>query len=239
MTDTISLILVLVPALVIAIVFHEVAHGYAARLLGDPTASERGRLTLNPIAHVDPVGTLLVPGALALLGGPMFGWAKPVPVNKWRLSNPRFGMMAVAAAGPASNFVLAAIGAVLYGLVLPDGATMRDDGSTALVLNALGEPLWLGTGLFYFIIVNLFLGIFNLLPIPPFDGSHIVGGLLPARMRAGWEKLQGIGMALILVLVAASWVFGTSWLGDILMPPVLFAMALYLSLASAIHAAVS
>ncbi len=239
MTDTISLILVLVPALVIAIVFHEVAHGYAARLLGDPTASERGRLTLNPIAHVDPVGTLLVPGALALLGGPMFGWAKPVPVNKWRLSNPRFGMMAVAAAGPASNFVLALVGAVLYGLVLPDGATMRDDGSTALVLNAVGEPLWLGTGLFYFIIVNLFLGIFNLLPIPPFDGSHIVGGLLPARMRVGWEKLQGIGMALILVLVAASWVFGTSWLGNILRPPVLFAMELYLSLASAIHVAVS
>ena len=239
MTDTIALILVLVPALVIAIVFHEVAHGYAARLLGDPTASERGRLTLNPIAHVDPVGTLLVPGALAVLGGPVFGWAKPVPVNKWRLNNPRFGMMAVAAAGPASNFVLALVGAVLYGLVLPDGATMRDDGTTALVLNALGEPLWLGTGLFYFIIANLFLGIFNLLPIPPFDGSHIVGGLLPARMRAVWERLQGIGMALVLVLVAASWVFGTSWLGNILMPPVAFALELYLSLAGSVHAAVS
>lgn len=239
MTETLALILVLAPALVIAIVFHEVAHGYAARLLGDPTASERGRLTLNPLAHVDPVGTLLVPGALALLGGPMFGWAKPVPVNKWRLSNPRFGMMAVAAAGPASNFVLALVGAVLYGLVLPDGALFRDDGSTAVVLNALGEPFWLGTGLFYFILANLFLGIFNLLPIPPFDGSHIVGGLLPARMRAVWEKLQGIGMALILVLVAASWVFGTSWLGKILMPPVILAMDLYLALAGAIHAAVS
>lgn len=239
MTDTISLILVLAPALVIAIVFHEVAHGYAARLLGDPTASERGRLTLNPIAHVDPVGTLLVPGALALLGGPMFGWAKPVPVNKWRLSNPRFGMMAVAAAGPASNFVLALVGAVLYGLVLPDGAMFRDDGSTALVLDGLGEPFWLGTGLFYFMLANLFLGIFNLLPIPPFDGSHIVGGLLPARMRAMWDKLQGIGIALILVLVAASWVFGTSWLGNILMPPVVFAMDLYLALAGAVHAAVS
>jgi Zn-dependent protease len=237
MTDTLALILVLVPALVIAIVFHEVAHGYAARLLGDPTASERGRLTLNPIAHVDPVGTLLVPGALALFGGPVFGWAKPVPVNKWRLSNPRFGMMAVAAAGPASNFVLAAVGAVLFGLVLPDGAVYREGASSAVVFDALGQPLWLGTGLFYFILVNLFLGIFNLLPIPPFDGSHIVGGLLPARMRAGWEKLQGIGMALILVLVAASWVFGTSWLGNILMPPVIYAMDFYLALAGAIHAA--
>jgi len=237
MTDTIAFILVLVPALVIAIVFHEVAHGYVARLLGDPTASERGRLTLNPIAHVDPVGTLLVPGALALFGGPVFGWAKPVPVNKWRLNNPRFGMMAVAAAGPASNFVLAAIGAVLYGLVLPDGAVFRADGSGALVANAAGEPLWLGTGLYFFILVNLFLGIFNLLPIPPFDGSHIVGGLLPGRMRAGWEKLQGIGMALVLVLVAASWVFGTDWLGGILEPPMNFAMGIYLSLAGAVHAA--
>ncbi len=237
MTDTIAFILVLVPALVIAIVFHEVAHGYAARLLGDPTASERGRLTLNPIAHVDPVGTLLVPGALALFGGPVFGWAKPVPVNKWRLNNPRFGMMAVAAAGPASNFVLAAIGAVLYGLVLPDGAVFSDGASSAVVFDALGQPLWLGTGLFYFILVNLFLGIFNLLPIPPFDGSHIVGGLLPARMRGGWEKLQGIGMALVLVLVAASWLFGTDWLSGILAPPMNFAMGIYLSLAGAVHAA--
>jgi Zn-dependent protease len=113
----------------------------------------------------------------------------------------------------------------------------REGASSAVVFDALGQPLWLGTGLFYFILVNLFLGIFNLLPIPPFDGSHIVGGLLPARMRAGWEKLQGIGMALILVLVAASWVFGTSWLGNILMPPVIYAMDFYLALAGAIHAA--
>jgi Zn-dependent protease len=239
MSQTFLLGLVLVPALVIAIVFHEVAHGYAARLLGDPTASDRGRLTLNPIAHVDPVGTLLVPGALALLGGPVFGWAKPVPVNKWRLNNPRFGMMAVAAAGPASNFVLAAVGAVLLGLLVPDAAGYREDAGTALMVNALGEPLWLGTGLFYFILVNLFLGIFNLLPIPPFDGSHILGGLLPASLRAGWEKLQGIGMALILVLVAASWIFGTSFLGDILTTPVSYVMELYLALAGAVHAAVA
>lgn len=239
MTDTLALILVLAPALVIAIVFHEVAHGYAARLLGDPTASERGRLTLNPIAHVDPVGTLLVPGALALFGAPVFGWAKPVPVNKWRLNNPRFGMMGVAAAGPASNFVLALVGAVLLGLVLPAGAGYRDDATSSLIVNALGEPAWLATGLFYFILVNLFLGLFNLLPIPPFDGSHIVGGLLPERLRGGWEKLQGIGTALILALVAASWLFGTSWLGNILMPPVSYAMGFYLSLADAIHAAVA
>jgi len=241
MSETFILGLVLIPALVIAIVFHEVAHGYMARLLGDPTASERGRLTLNPLRHVDPVGTLLVPGALALLGGPVFGWAKPVPVNKWRLDNPRYGMMAVAAAGPGSNFVLAAFGAVLLGLAMPAGLGFGGDveAGAALLVNRLGEPEWLATGLFYFILVNIFLGLFNLLPIPPFDGSHIVGGLLPARMRAGWERLQGIGMVLLIGLIAASWVFGTTWLGNILMPPVGFAMGFYLALADWIAALIA
>jgi len=241
MSETFIFGLVLIPALIIAIVFHEVAHGYMARLLGDPTASERGRLTLNPIAHVDPVGTLLVPGALALLGGPVFGWAKPVPVNKWRLDNPRYGMMAVAAAGPVSNFVLAGVGAVLLGLAMPAGLGFGGDmeAGAALLVNRLGEPEWLATGLFYFILVNIFLGLFNLLPIPPFDGSHIVGGLLPERMRAGWEKLQGIGMALLIGLIAVSWVFGTAWLGQVLMPPVGFAMGFYLALADWIAALIA
>jgi Zn-dependent protease len=241
MSDTFTLGLVLIPALVIAIVFHEVAHGYMARLLGDPTASERGRLTLNPLRHVDPVGTLLVPGALALLGGPVFGWAKPVPVNKWRLDNPRYGMMAVAAAGPGSNFVLAAVGAVLLGLAMPAGLGFGGDveAGAALLVNAVGEPQWLTTGLFYFILVNIVLGLFNLLPIPPFDGSHIVGGLLPARMRAGWERLQGIGMALLIGLIAASWVFGTGWLSNVLMPPVTFAMGIYLALADGVSALIA
>ena len=241
MTQTLSFALVLIPALIIAIVFHEVAHGYAAKLLGDSTASDRGRLTLNPFKHVDPVGTLLVPGALALLGGPVFGWAKPVPVNKYRLNNPRFGMMAVAAAGPGSNFVLAGVGAVLLGLAMPSGIGMGGDVETgaALLVNQLGETAWLATGLFYFILINIFLGLFNLLPIPPFDGSHIVGGLLPAGMRAGWERLQGVGMVLLLVLIASSWVFGTTWLSQILMPPVGIAMGFYLGVADAIAALIA
>jgi Zn-dependent protease len=236
MSDTLSLIAVLVPALIIAIVFHEVAHGYAAKLLGDPTASERGRLTLNPIAHVDPIGTLLVPGALAVLGGPIFGWAKPVPVNKWRLTNPRFGMMAVAAAGPGSNFVLALLGAVVLGLTMPTDLGFRGDESkgAAMLVNSLGEVQWLATSLFYFLLVNIFLGLFNLLPIPPFDGSHIVGGLLPEGLRAGWDRLQAVGMVLLLVLIAASWVFGTSWLGSILGPPVEFAMQFFLGIADTV-----
>lgn len=236
MSETLSLVAVLVPALIIAIVCHEVAHGFMAKLLGDPTASERGRLTLNPIAHVDPVGTLLVPGALAMLGAPVFGWAKPVPVNKWRLNNPRFGMMAVAAAGPGSNFVLAMVGAIVLGLTMPVGLAFgtADAAGAALLVNATGEVQWLATGLFYFLLVNIFLGLFNLLPIPPFDGSHIVGGLLPDHLRAGWERLQGVGMILLVVLIAASWVFGTTWLSSILMPPVGFAMQFFLGIADGV-----
>ena len=113
MNDTIYQAAALIIPLVIAIVFHEVAHGYVAKLLGDPTAHEMKRLSLNPLRHVDPIGTIVLPGFLALIKAPVFGWAKPVPVISQRLRNPRFGMMLVAAAGPGSNLVLAAVGAVL------------------------------------------------------------------------------------------------------------------------------
>ena len=235
MSETIILALVLIPCLVIAIVFHEVAHGYAAKALGDNTASDRGRLTLNPIPHVDPVGTLLVPGFLALFGGPVFGWAKPVPVNKHRLNNPRYGMMAVAAAGPASNFVLALIAAILFGLFAPEGVRFGDDvGMSMLLVDAGGDVRPLTSMLYYSIVMNVFLGLFNLLPIPPFDGSHIVGGLLPDTLRAQWEKLQQVGMFLFIALIAASWVFGTGWIAGIVMPPVSWTVDQYLSLAQLI-----
>ena len=235
MIDTLTMVLVLVPCLIIAIVFHEVAHGYMAKLLGDETASERGRLTLNPIAHVDPIGTLLVPGALLLFGGPAFGWAKPVPVNKWRLNNPRTDMMAVAAAGPGSNFVLAAVGAVLFGLLTPlNVGFISSPTGLQLIAGPDGDVLYFVSGLFYFMLINVFLGLFNLLPIPPFDGSHIVGGLLPRNLRALWEKLQQVGIFLLIAIIAASWAFGTGWIANIVMPPVNWAMGYYLQLAALI-----
>ncbi len=231
MSDTLLFALILIPCLVIAIVFHEVAHGYAAKALGDDTASKLGRLTLNPIPHVDPIGTLLVPGALALFGGPVFGWAKPVPVRQSRLNNPRFGMMAVAAAGPGINFVLAIAGAAVFSLTMPAGLTTTANSMGGLILvDTFGELSLLSTGLFYFVLLNLFLGMFNLLPIPPFDGSHIVGGLLPDRMRVHWAKLQRVGMVMLLGVIAASWVFGTQWIADIVMPPVIYALDLLLPL---------
>ncbi|KEO88996.1 peptidase M48 [Erythrobacter longus] len=228
MFDTLSFAAVFIPCLVIAIVFHEVAHGLAAKALGDPTASERGRLTLNPIRHVDPIGTLLVPGGLLLMGAPAFGWAKPVPVNKWRLANPRFGMMAVAAAGPAMNFALAFVGAVAFGIIGTPGAGWAEGGAGFPMLIAPdGTTLPVATGLYLFMLINVFLGMFNLLPIPPFDGSHILGGLLPKPLRKHWEKLQRFGMVLILGVIGFSWVFGTGWLEVTVLPLVAAVMSFY------------
>jgi Zn-dependent protease len=222
MTETLLYAAILVPCLIIAIVFHEVAHGLAALKLGDPTAREQRRLSLNPLRHVDPVGTLLVPGALALMGGPVFGWAKPVPVNALRLDNPRYGMMAVAAAGPATNLLLALVGAVLLGALAGLGV---GQGTMAAGIA--------GTMLTTFILINIFVALFNLLPIPPFDGSHIVGGLLPRSMAAQWQKLQQIGMLLLVVLIAATWAFPQFTLVEhTVLPPVMWLEERYFALAN-------
>ena len=220
MTETLLYAAILAPCLIIAIVFHEVAHGLAALALGDPTAREQRRLSLNPLRHIDPVGTLLVPGALALLGGPVFGWAKPVPINARRLNNPRFGMMAVAAAGPGMNLLLALVAAVLLGVV---GGLGLGEGAAAAGIAA--------TLLTTFILINIFLALFNLLPIPPFDGSHIVGGLLPRSMAAQWQKLQQVGMLLLVALIAATWAFpGFALVEHTVLPPVLWLEERYFAL---------
>ena len=217
MTETLQLAAVIIPCIVVAIVFNEVAHGWAALALGDPTAKEQRRLTLNPIRHVDPVGTVVVPGLLAMVGAPVFGWAKPVPVNAARLDHPRLGMMAVAAAGPATNFLLALVGAAALGIVSTTGAPSE------LVTQ----------GIFTFILINLFIGIFNLLPVPPFDGSHIVEGALPRRWAVQYEKLRPYGMLLFFSLIAIAWAFPAF---DVIQrfvgPPVEWALDRYLAFAA-------
>jgi len=222
MNDTLLLALAVIPALIIAIVCHEVAHGWAALLLGDPTARERGRLTLNPIRHVDPIGTLLVPGGLALAGMPVFGWAKPVPVDKWRLTNPRFGMMAVAAAGPATNLVLGIVGAVLLGLL---ARVLPGQPSGAFGYAVVSVQL--------FILINIFLALFNLLPIPPFDGSHIVEGLLPPRAARIYDRLRPLGFPIVIVvLVVLPRLFpGTGIVENVVAPPVGWLEDRYMALA--------
>ncbi|UVO52465.1 site-2 protease family protein [Sphingomonas sp. SUN019] len=210
--------------LVIAIVFHEVAHGLAARALGDPTAAEQKRLTFNPIRHVDPVGTVILPLILAIAKAPVFGWAKPVPVRAERLRNPRFGMMAVALAGPGMNLALAAVTAVVIGVVAGQSFGGPPQGVAGF--------LW--ANLINFLLINVFLAVFNLLPIPPFDGGHVVEGLLPRPLVPQWQKLARFAFPiLILLLVVLPMIWpGASVVQHIVGPPADALVRAYLSFAN-------
>jgi Zn-dependent protease len=201
--DTIGTIALAAIAAILAITLHETAHGYAALALGDTTAKEAHRLSLNPLRHVDPVGTLLLPGAL-LVGQLlafgrvmfMFGWAKPVPVAAWKFRDPRRGMALVAAAGPASNFVLALLGAAL----LP-GAAGPMPGVFPYLDRAAAEHPWVSAFLVPFMLYNLVLGLFNLIPIPPLDGGRIAVGVLPLRLARAWARMERAGIAVVLLVV--------------------------------------
>ena len=226
MNETLYNAAALIVPLIVAIVFHEVSHGWVANMLGDPTAKERKRLSLNPFRHVDPIGTVVLPGLLALVKAPVFGWAKPVPVNKERLRNPRFGMMAVAAAGPLSNLVLAAVGAVLLGLLVRSVGDAQP-----------GEPLrFIALNLGNFLSINIFLALFNLLPIPPFDGSHIVEGLLPPRAAVVYDRLRPFGFPLVFILLIGLpyLIPGFDLVGRIVLPPVQWLGGHYYALAEAV-----
>jgi Zn-dependent protease len=175
--------------LVIAIVLHEISHGWVAKAFGDPTASDLGRLSPNPIRHVDPIGTVVLPMVLAVTGAPVFGWAKPVPVIAAKMRNPRVHMMLVAAAGPATNLLLALIGAIAMALIIPD-----------LNPGARETPFVVAT-LENFLLVNVFLAVFNMLPMPPFDGGHVVEGLLPRRLAARYASIGKYGFLLLILLI--------------------------------------
>lgn len=172
--------------LLLSLTVHEWAHAYSAFKLGDDTALREGRLTLNPIPHIDPIGTILLP----LLGVP-FGWAKPVPVNPVRFDrkhNMRTGMMITAAAGPFSNVVLAVLCLLSYGALLrfsPETAQRQDVSSL----------------LMYSFAINVALAIFNMLPVPPLDGSRIADGLMPRPLRPTWERFAAIGPAALLAII--------------------------------------
>jgi Zn-dependent protease len=178
--------LVAVPV-VFAITLHEAAHGYVARLFGDQTAWMLGRVTLNPLKHIDLVGTILVPGVLLLTGAPfLFGWAKPVPVNFGNLRQPKRDMIWVAGAGPAANFVMALLWVLLLGTASP-GGLLASDG-----LQQMAQ---------YGIMINLVLMALNLLPIPPLDGGRIAVGLLPGRASHALARLEPYGFFVILLLL--------------------------------------
>lgn len=183
--ETIFFIIVLV----LSIVIHEVAHGYAANMLGDPTARLQGRLTLNPISHIDPLGSIILPGILILISSPiLFGWAKPVPYNPYNLRNAKWGEAIVAAAGPLVNILIAVVFALFVRVTLADG----DMGL---------ETVFAG----FIVYINMLLALFNLIPIPPLDGSKILKSLLPYHMAqtvSAWEaKLFQYGFFVTLLLV--------------------------------------
>lgn len=176
-----------------AIVFHEVAHGFAAYKLGDPTAKSLGRLSLNPLKHVDPFGTVIMPALLMLMGMPVFGYAKPVPYNPRYFKDPRRGDLIVGLAGPAANFVMAAVAAVLIWAI----------GSFAPVA-ALQSELFRYFFFLYlplFGLINLFLMFFNLLPVPPLDGSSIFAFILPAKYLPQYYRIQQYALPIFMIVV--------------------------------------
>ncbi|MDD2581482.1 MAG: site-2 protease family protein [Desulfuromonadaceae bacterium] len=182
-----KLSVMLVPGM-LAIVCHEVSHGYVAWRFGDPTAKMMGRLTLNPIKHIDIIGTLMI----FFIG---IGWAKPVPVVFENLRNPKRDMIWVAAAGPVTNVILATVSAfILRGLV-----AFADPAASGSPLAMLVEPLVLM--LAFSVYINLLLAIFNMIPVPPLDGGRVLVGLLPHRQAAAWSRVEPYGMVIIIVLV--------------------------------------
>ena len=183
----------LLPVLV-AITFHEAAHGFVAWRLGDDTAKQLGRVTFNPLKHIDPFGTILLPALLIFANAPLlFGWAKPVPVNFYRLDNPRRDMVWVAAAGPGINLALAVVSALLIHLAV----LLPDDVARWSIANLQNS-----------ILINLVLAVFNMIPLPPLDGGRVAVGLLPRALASPLAKLERFGLFIIIALL-----FLPRWIG--------------------------
>lgn len=179
-----------VAILIISVVIHEISHGYAAYFLGDPTAKYAGRLSINPIKHIDPIGSIIVP-FITSFTGVVFGWAKPVPFNPYNLRAKRWGELIVAAAGPLSNLFIA----VAFSLVIRAISPESFSSTPAIYLMSL------------IIITNISLAVFNLMPFPPLDGSKIFGSLLPYNQRHIMESLERYSFVLILIFVFVLWQF--------------------------------
>jgi Zn-dependent protease len=191
--------LVFFGCLFFAIILHEISHGVVALWFGDDTAKRAGRITLNPIPHIDPFGSILLPAILTISGFGAFGWAKPVPVDPAKLRNPRREMLFVGLAGPLSNFALMVLSAVAaraaYGAYTGSASRIAD---LPLVIQVL----------LFFALANLVLGLFNLLPIPPLDGSSLIERILPDRWLPAWYRIRPYGIVVLLLVGLSTNLFG-------------------------------
>ncbi len=191
--------LVFFGCLFLAIILHEISHGVVALFFGDDTAKRAGRLTLNPIPHIDPFGSIILPALLTISGFGAFGWAKPVPVNPANLRNPRREMLFVGLAGPISNFLLMVLAAV--------AARAAFGAYTGNAFRVADLPLTIQV-LLFFALANLVLGLFNLLPVPPLDGSSLIERVLPQQWLAGWYRFRPYGIVVLLLVAFSTNLFG-------------------------------
>lgn len=195
--DVLRRLLISAPAILIAITFHEVAHGFVANKLGDPTAKFVGRLTLNPLVHIDPFGTIILPLLMYFMtnGQFVFGYAKPVPINPLNFQNPRKGMALSAVAGPVMNIALALISAVILKLLIVPLLTVMPAGVSETVL----QPLFLMATAS--VVINVVLAAFNMIPIPPLDGGRVLTGLLPQKQAMWFSRIEPFGFIIVLVMI--------------------------------------
>jgi len=195
MSSVIQQISIMALPLLLGVILHEVAHGWVAGKFGDPTARLSGRLTLNPIAHIDPFGSILIPGILILSQAPfLFGYAKPVPVNFHNLRNPKKDMVWVALAGPVTNLLLALGFSALLRILLI-ASPFLESPFLSLVLQPLAKMLYVG------VIINVALAVFNLIPIPPLDGGRIMVGILPLEAAIKYSKVEPYGFFILIGLL--------------------------------------